>query len=94
MLIGYEVTLWNLEENENQTNNLSPKDNSLNLTDWASITADKKAIVSVKANNVKGMSQPSSIMLGLIGMCGERVNLWDVSPNMPVCFNKLVFCGP
>ncbi|XP_032435495.1 LIF receptor subunit alpha a [Xiphophorus hellerii] len=66
VLTGYEVTLWNLEENENQTNNLSPKDNSLNLTDWASITGDKKAIASVKANNVKGMSQPSSIMLGLI----------------------------
>uniref|UniRef100_A0A3B5LL08 Fibronectin type-III domain-containing protein n=1 Tax=Xiphophorus couchianus TaxID=32473 RepID=A0A3B5LL08_9TELE len=63
VLTGYEVTLWNLEENENQTNNLSPKDNSLNLTDWASITADKKAIASVKANNVKGMSQPSTCVL-------------------------------
>ncbi|XP_054895273.1 LIF receptor subunit alpha a isoform X2 [Poeciliopsis prolifica] len=66
VLTGYEVTLWNVEENEKQTHNLSPKDNSLNLTQWASITSEKKAIVSVKAKNVKGMSPPSSIMLGLI----------------------------
>lgn len=94
MLTGYEVTLWNLEGNEKQTNNLSPKNNSLNLTHWASITGDKKAIASVKAKNVKGTSKPSSIMLGSIGMCGKRASLWDVSPNMPVRFNKPVFCGP
>ncbi|XP_014851389.1 PREDICTED: leukemia inhibitory factor receptor-like isoform X2 [Poecilia mexicana] len=66
VLTGYQVTLWNLEENEKQTSNLSPKDNSLNLTGWASITGDKKAIATVKAKNAKGMSQPSSIMLGVI----------------------------
>ncbi|MEQ2284158.1 hypothetical protein AMECASPLE_018649, partial [Ameca splendens] len=67
-IVGYKVTLWNSEENEQHTEILSPESKVLpvNLTRWASFSGDNKVIATVIAKNVEGKSQPASVLLRLI----------------------------
>ncbi|XP_017267919.1 LIF receptor subunit alpha a [Kryptolebias marmoratus] len=69
-ITGFEVTLWNAEENLQRTQSLSPDDYSLpvNLTQMASFSNDNEVIATVITQNVEGSSQPASVPLRLIDM--------------------------
>ncbi|KAM9743742.1 LIF receptor subunit alpha a isoform 1-T2 [Menidia menidia] len=69
-ITGFEVTLWNLEENVQHTEILPAETHSLpvNLAQMTSLSNGSKVIASVMAKNVEGFSEPASVPLHFIGV--------------------------
>lgn len=64
-ITGYEVTLWNPEENLQHTEVLLPDAHAVtvNLSQMASFGSDNKIIATVIAKNTDWVSQPTSVSL-------------------------------
>ncbi|XP_053276012.1 LIF receptor subunit alpha a [Pleuronectes platessa] len=65
-ITGYEFTLWSAEENVQHTQIFSPGTTAapINLTQIAAFSSDK-IIATIIAKNVKGSSQPASVVVPL-----------------------------